>query len=91
MSRRRSFETIQQAKYVTISELVRLTGMRYSTLKYYTEEGMLPYYQEDTRRTRRYQRIPSLERLKEIHELKSQGLSIKEIKDRLVLPGLLNK
>ena len=47
MSRQRSLEVIQQAEYVTIGELVRLTEMRYSTLKFYTEEGMVPYIQPE--------------------------------------------
>ena len=42
MARQRSLEVIRQAEYVTIGELVRLTDVRYSTLKFYTEEGMLP-------------------------------------------------
>ena len=36
MSRQRSMETIAHAEYVTIGELVRLTDVRYSTLKFYT-------------------------------------------------------
>ena len=43
MSRQRIMEVIEAAEYVTIGELVRLTGARYSTLKFYTEEGMLPF------------------------------------------------
>ena len=43
MSRQRPLEKIIISEYVTVGELVRLTGMRYSTLKYYTEEGMLPF------------------------------------------------
>ena len=39
-------EVIQIAEYVTIGELVRLTGARYSTLKYYTEEDMLHFEQK---------------------------------------------
>ena len=35
-------EVIRQAEYVTIGELVRLTDVRYSTLKFYTEQGLLP-------------------------------------------------
>ena len=45
MARQRSLEVIRQAEYVTIGELVRLTDVRYSTLKFYTEEGMLPFEQ----------------------------------------------
>ena len=40
MSRQRSMETILQSEYVTIGELVRLTDVRYSNLKFYTEEGL---------------------------------------------------
>ena len=47
MSRQRSMEVIEQSEYVTIGELVRLTGVRYSTLKFYTEEGMLPFEQAE--------------------------------------------
>lgn len=47
MSRQRNIETIMQSEYVTIGELVRITNTRYSTLKYYTEEGILPFQQED--------------------------------------------
>ena len=43
MSRQRSMEAIQTAEYVTIGELARLTDVRYSTLKFYTEEGMIPF------------------------------------------------
>jgi DNA-binding transcriptional MerR regulator len=83
MGRRRSLETIQQAEYVTISELVRLSGVRYSTIKYYTEEGLLPFEQEDTRLTRRYHREKALARLVELRQWRQEGLSIKEIKENL--------
>ena len=45
MSRQRSMEVIEKSEYVTIGELVRLTDVRYSTLKFYTEEGMLSFEQ----------------------------------------------
>ena len=45
MSRQRNIEAILASEYVTIGELVRLTDTRYSTLKYYTEEAMLPFEQ----------------------------------------------
>ncbi len=46
MSRQTSDVAIKTAELVTIGELVRLTGIRYSTIKFYTEEGMFPYEQE---------------------------------------------
>lgn len=83
MSRQRSIETIMNSEYVSIGELVKLTNSRYSTLKFYTEEGMLPFEQEDTQLTRRYKRVESIKRIEEIKKLKEQGLSIQQIKEKL--------
>ena len=80
MSRQRSMETIQNSEYVTIGELVRLTGARYSTLKYYTEEGMLPFEQAEENLTRRYRREESIARISRIKELRDQKKTIPEIK-----------
>jgi len=60
-------------------ELSKVSGIRASTIKYYSELGILPYQQEDTRLSRRYNRATSLQRLKEIRAYKRQGLSIQEI------------
>ena len=85
MSRQRVIHIIEKSEYVTIGELVRLTSMRYSTLKYYTEEGLLPFKQEEEKLTRRYKREESIERLKQILKLKSEGMTIPEVKDALHL------
>lgn len=66
-------EKILSSEYVTVGELVRLTGCRYSTLKYYTEEEILPFEQEEENLTRRYRREESIERISLIQELKKQG------------------
>lgn len=80
MSRPRSLETIQQSELVTISELVQLSGMRYSTLKYYVEIGLLPFEQLDTGLVRRYPRVATLQRLEAIKTAKAQeGLTIPQI------------
>lgn len=83
MSRQRSMEKISASEYVSIGELARLTGCRYSTLKYYTEEGMLPFEQEEENLTRRYRRVSSMERLSRIQNLKKEGKTIPEIKEEL--------
>ena len=80
MSRQRPMETIERAAYVSIGELVRLTGCRYSTLKFYTEEGLLPFEQAEENLTRRFPREESLIRIAEIQALKAQGLRIPAIK-----------
>lgn len=87
MSRQRSMEVIQQAEYVTIGELARLTGIRYSTLKFYTEEGMLPFEQAGENLTRRYRREESIARLEQIRDLRKSGKTIPDIK-RELLSGL---
>ena len=80
MARQRSLEVIRQAEYVTIGELVRLTDVRYSTLKFYTEEGMLPSEQAGENLTRRYRREESLARIAHIRQLRQEGKSVPEIK-----------
>lgn len=81
MSRQRSMEAILASEYVTIGELVRLTGARYSTLKYYTEEGLLPFEQAEENLTRRYKRETSVARIGQIKAWRAQGCSIPQIKE----------
>ena len=83
MSRQRSMEVIRQAEYVTIGELVRLTDVRYSTLKFYTEQGLLPFEQAEQNLTRRYRREESVERFELLRRLREEGKSVGEIKEML--------
>ncbi|GIO40806.1 helix-turn-helix domain-containing protein [Paenibacillus apis] len=83
MSRQRSMEAILASEYVSIGELTRLTGARYSTLKFYTEEGMLPFEQAEENLTRRYLREATVELIFRIKQLKADGLSIPQIKAAL--------
>ena len=83
MSRQRSMETILASEYVSIGELVRITGVRYSSLKYYTEEGMLPFEQAEENLTRRFPRENAVRQIERIRSFRLQGLSIPEIKERL--------
>lgn len=80
MSRQRSMEAILASEYVSIGELTRLTGARYSTLKFYTEEGMLPFEQAEENLTRRYLRESTVELIFRIKRMKTDGLSIPQIK-----------
>jgi DNA-binding transcriptional MerR regulator len=76
-------EVIEDSEYVTIGELVRLTGARYSTLKFYTEEGMLPFEQPEENLTRRYRRLGTIRRIDYIKSLRNAGKGIPEIKEIL--------
>lgn len=80
MSRQRSIETILASEYVTIGELVRLTGTRYSTLKFYTEEGFFPFKQEEQKLTRRYPREETVQRIAYIKKMREEGKTIPEIR-----------
>lgn len=80
MSRQRSLEAILSSEYVTIGELVRLTDTRYSTLKFYTEEGFLPFKQEEQKLTRRYPREQTVKRIAYIKGLREDGRTIPEIR-----------
>jgi len=79
MSRRRTEEDIRASEYVTIGELVRITGVRYSTLKYYTEIGLIEFEQEDAGLTRRYRQESTVLRIKQILHEKEKGKTIEEI------------
>lgn len=80
MSRQRTMDAILASEYVSIGELVRITGCRYSTLKFYTEENMLPFEQAEQNLTRRYRREETVKRIHWIKKLKEDGLSIPQIK-----------
>ena len=64
-----------------MSELVKVSGVRQSTLKYYTEIGILPFDQDGERLIRKYKKDEALTRLEEIRGLKDKKMTINEIVD----------
>ena len=76
-------EKILASEYVTIGELARLTGCRYSTLKFYTEEGMLPFEQAEQNLTRRYRQSESVKPVEWIRAQRETGKTIPEIRKML--------
>jgi DNA-binding transcriptional MerR regulator len=64
---------------LTIGELAEVSGTRLTTLKYYTELGILPFSQDGERLTRKYTEGKTLKRLEEIKGMKEKRLTIKEI------------
>ena len=72
-------KTIEKNKVLTIGELAEVSGTRLTTIKYYTEIGILPFSQDGERLTRKYKKEEALERLEKIKELKGKRLTIKEI------------
>ena len=74
-------KTTGKNNVLTIGELAEVSGVRLTTLKYYTELGILPFSQEGKRLTRKYKKEETLKRLEEIKGMKEKRLTIKEIVD----------
>jgi len=74
-------KAIGKNNILTIGELAEVSGTRLTTLKYYTELGILPFTQDGERLTRKYTEVEALERLEKIKDLKEKRLTIKEIVD----------
>ena len=72
-------KNMEKDEVLTIGELAEVSGVRLTTLKYYTELGILPFNQGGERLTRKYNKEEALERLEKIKELKEKRLTIKEI------------
>ena len=66
---------------LSIGELAKVSGVRQSTLKYYTEIGILSFSQDGERLIRKYKKDEALNRLEEIRKLKEKSMTIKEIID----------
>ncbi len=63
--------------------LAELAGVRDSTLKFYSEQGLLPFSQPGAGLARRYDADAAIARLREIEALQALGLNIEQIKARL--------
>jgi len=79
MQDKRPLEIVKTLDYIRQSELAELNGVRPSTVKYYSELGLLPYQQHGEGLSKFYHRVDASKRLKEILELKKQGKTINEI------------
>lgn len=83
--RREGNDTPGNAKteYVFRSELARKSGVRESTIKWYTELDLLPYTQTDKKRRRHYPLGAAMRRLEHIARLRNYGYSLQEIRSQL--------
>ena len=52
--RKRTNEEIKERDYLKMSELAEYCGVRYSTIKYYSELGLIPYEQKGDRLAKYY-------------------------------------
>jgi len=77
--RKRTIKEIKKRDFLKMSELAELCGVRYSTIKFYAELGLLPYEQQGKRLAKYYPAKEASQRLKEIIRLKEKGKSIGEV------------
>jgi len=78
-NRKLTLEEVKQREFIKMSELAELNGVRYSTVKYYTELGLLPFEQQGKRLAKKYNREVASKRLQEILKLKGKGKTIPDI------------
>jgi len=77
--RKRTIEEIKQKDFLKLSELAELCGVRYSTIKFYSELGLLPYEQQGKRLAKYYPAKEASQRVKEILKLRDKGQSVGEV------------
>jgi len=86
MQRKRTMAEIKKRDFLKMSELAELNNVRYSTIKFYAELGLLPFKQQGKRLAKYYPAKEASQRLKEILRLRDKGQSVGE-----VISHLLNK
>ncbi len=79
MQRNRTLQEIKQSDILKMSELAELCGVRNSTLKYYSELGLLSFKQKGKHLTRYYSAMKTSQRIKAIIKMREQRKTIPEI------------
>ncbi len=79
MPRKRTIEELKEQDFLKMSELAEFNDVRYSTVKYYAELGILPFEQQGQRLARYYPRAEASKRLQEILKLRDKGRSVSDI------------
>jgi DNA-binding transcriptional MerR regulator len=82
--RKRTIDEIKKREYLKMSELAELNGVRYSTIKYYSELGLLPFEQRGKRLAKYYPAKEASQRVKEILRLRAKGQTIPDIINGLI-------
>jgi len=81
---KRNLDKIKTLDLLKMSELAEYNGVRYSTIKYYSELGLLPYQQKEKRLAKYYPRIEASKRLKEIITMREKGKTLTDIINSLI-------
>jgi len=77
--RKRTIDEIKKREFLKMSELAELNGVRYSTIKYYSELGLLPYEQHGKRLAKYYPAKEASRKLNEILKLRAKKWTITDI------------
>ena len=77
--RKRTKEEIIERDYLKMSELAEYCGVRYSTIKYYSELGLIPYEQKGDRLAKYYPKVEASKRVKKILDMRQENKSVPEI------------
>jgi DNA-binding transcriptional MerR regulator len=77
-------DEIKERDFLKMSELAELNGVRYSTVKFYSELGLLPFEQYGKRLAKHYPAKEASKRLQEILRLREKGKTIPEIINNLI-------
>ena len=82
--RKRTIDEIKKREFLKMSELAELNGVRYSTIKFYSELGLLPFEQKGERLAKYYPAKEASKRLQEILKLREKGKTIPDIINRFI-------
>ncbi len=77
--RKRTIDEIKKREFLKMSELAELNEVRYSTIKFYSELGLLPFEQKGERLAKYYPAKEASNRLREILKMREKGKTIPEI------------
>lgn len=82
--RKRTIDEIKKRDFLKMSELAELNNVRYSTIKFYSELGLLPFEQQGKRLAKYYPAKEASQRVKEILRLRDKGKSVGEVISHLL-------
>ena len=82
--KKRTIDEIKKRKLLKLSELAELNKVRYSTIKFYSELGLLPFKQDGERLAKYYPAREASKRLQEILRLREKGQTIPAIINSLI-------
>jgi len=82
--RKRTMDEIKKRDFLKMSELAELNSVRYSTIKFYAELGLLPFEQKGKRLAKYYPAKEASQRLKDILKLRGKGKTISDIINSLI-------